>query len=1095
MGYVTVVSAQNVTLTFRQTSLEEIFTEITRQTGFTFAYSRPVIDPTAKVSVDVKNVELKQALDKLFAGTNIAYEISGKKVLLFSRQQTVDKRAAGKNNIVVTGVVTDALGALAGASVKVKGTNKAVVTDVDGRFSLDADAQGVLEVSFIGYSTKEVPIVGRTQVEVTMEEAAQALEEVVIVGYGTQVKKTMTGSVSVIKSDDMETSSKSTIAQALQWKAAGLRVNQISAQAGGGSKFRIRGEASTGAGNEPLIVIDGFPVAATSTLTSGNLYNGASGTTDNILESLNPDDIESISVLKDAASTAIYGARAGHGVILITTKRGAKKGNTVTYSGNVSIQTVAKQYEMLTPLQYMDMRNRQTYEEHLRTYGLSIYEGYTVPPGGDVPPYIPAYTTEEMKYNKGTDWVKEVSRTGSLHQHNLSVSGSSETGKYLVSGNYMNQEGIIKGNAASRFSVRANLDKDLSKYFSIGLTATYSQNKYDNVPLGDGEYEYAGVIRSAAMFNPTLSIRDVNGDYALDPVRSTSPNPVSLLDIEDVTTKDRILGNVYLIVKPFKDLEIKLQVGADRRFQDRSSYLPKTMLEGMRKDGEANIRKENSIDFLIDYTATYSKSFGDHKLKAMAGYAAQRFTGRRENLGNSHFKLDGFSYYNIGAGEYEKPWVGSGAWKSTILSYFGRINYDFLGRYLFEASIRADGASNFKPGRQWGYFPSVAAGWIISEEPFMKAANSWLSNLKVRASYGETGNYNVGNHVNDYFEVLTTGYQSVIGDKIVSGVATSDLGNEKLTWETTSELNIGLDVAFLKNRFSLTAEYFQREIRDLLSRQSLMSYFEVTEVYANAGITASKGFEITVNTVNVDRKDFSWHTTATLAHYEDRWKERSAYWKPASYQQADDYIRAWWSYESLGLWRPAVGESQPMHQPNLVPGGILIKDQNGDNKLSEEDMIYMGTSDPDLIFGFQNTFRYKQFDLNLYFYGEIGQTRGASYMEQWIDMYYGQNVTQYAYEAFNHNNLNATRPSFLRGSGNGYGSFYVKDVFYIRCGDIKLGYTIPIKKTIINKLYAYVDFSNLFVITNWTGLDPETDNNSFSYPNVRAYTLGINITF
>jgi TonB-linked SusC/RagA family outer membrane protein len=596
------------------------------------------------------------------------------------------------------------------------------------------------------------------------------------------------------------------------------------------------------------------------------------------------------------------------------------------------------------------------------------------------------------------------------------------------------------------------------------------------------------------MFNPTLPIRDVNGDYSLEPVRSTSPNPVSLLDVEDVTTKDRILGNAYLIIKPFKGLELKLQVGADRRFQDRSSYLPKTMLEGMRKDGEANIRKENSVDFLIDYTATYSKSFGDHNLKVLAGYAAQRFTGRRENLGNSNFKLDGFSYYNIGAGEYAKPWVGSGAWKSTILSYFGRVNYDFLSRYLFEASMRADGASNFKPGHQWGYFPSVALGWIISEEPFMQVTRNWLSNLKLRVSYGETGNYNVGNHVNDYFEVLTSGSQSVVGDQIVSGVTASDLGNEKLTWETTSELNIGLDIGFLKNRFSLTVEYFQREIRNLLSRQSLMSYFEVSEIYANAGITASRGFELTLNTVNFEHKDFSWHTTATLAHYEDRWKERSIYWKPASYQKVDDYIRAWWSYESLGLWQPERGERQPAHQPNLMPGKILLKDQDGDGNLTEQDMIYMGTSDPDLIFGFQNRFRYKRFDLNIYFYGEIGQTRGASYKEQWVEMYNGQNVTQYAYEAFSHNNQSATHPSFLRG-GYGYGDFYVKKVFYVRCGDIKLGYTIPVKKNIINNLYVYANVTNPFVITNWEGLDPETDNSTFSYPNVRAYTLGVNITF
>jgi TonB-linked SusC/RagA family outer membrane protein len=1093
MGIAVSASAQKVSLSFRQVPLENVLTEITKQTNITFAYSHPDIDPKTPVSIDVVDTELPQALEQLLAGMDVAYEVGKGKVFLFSKQQAT---AAVRNDSqekkeVVTGRVYDTQGEpLIGVSVAVQGRTIATLTDVDGAYSIQVPAGATqLRFSFIGFSDVLETVGARARIDVTLKEAITQLDEIVVVGYGTQNKKTMTGSVSVIRAEEVETGSKSTISQALQGKAAGLRVTQISAQAGGGSSLKIRGELSAGAGNDPLIVIDGFPINPTSSLGSGTIYSA--GTTDSYLESLNPDDIESISVLKDAASTAIYGARAGHGVILITTKRGSSDARTsINYSGNVSVQTIAQAYQMLDTQQYMYMRNMHKYENYLRENALGIYSNYSTPDTDVIPAFTPVYTYDQIKNIQGTDWMAEVSRTAAiLHQHNLSLSGGNATSRYLISGNYMNQEGIIKNNSASRLSFRANLDKDLSKYVSVGLTASYSQNTYNNVPLGDGQYENAGILTAAALFNPTIPIRNSNGDYSIDPNRATSPNPVSLLEIKDVTTKDRIIGSAYMIVKPMAGLEVKLQVGADRRFQDRSSYLPKTVLVGMRYNGMATIRKENVTDYLLDLTATYTKGIGEHHLKALAGYSTQQFNGRTESLQATDFVLDGFSYYNMGAGN-ERPQVGSGAWKNAFRSFFGRINYDYAGRYLFEATMRADGASNFAPGHQWGYFPSAAAGWVASEEPFMEFAKDWLYMLKLRGSYGETGNYNVGTHIQDYFGVQQAG---IIGDKIVTGVRATDLGNPDLTWETTVEMNFGIDIGFLKNRYSATIEYFQREIYDLLSWQNLMSYYEVPSIVANIGTTQSRGFEITLNAVHFDTKDFSWSTTATFSRYEDRWKERSPYWKPDySCEQQDAYIRSMYTTESLGILQ--VGQPAPAAQPSLVPGMVIIKDQNGDGLINNDDVVFKGSQDPDLIFGFNNTLRYKNFDFNIYFYGETGRSRYISYMEQWVDALNGQNATAYFFETFNSVNPNGTRPTVLSGS-SGFGDFYVKDIYFIRCANIKLGYTFPIKKTIINRLYAYLDVSNPFVITNWTGLDPETDNLNFPYPNVRAYTFGVNITF
>ena len=1080
--------AQKVTMHFQKVKLEKVFGEITRQTGLTVAYSQPTVNPKRVVSVDANQEELAVVLSRLFAGTGVVYEIGKQKIYLKSAQAQSSKQNGKKKT--VKGKVVDANGEpIIGASVKVNGMPIGTVTDVDGNYSLEGVPEGSsLDISYIGY--KHVNLNSdklEKHPSVTLEEDDKVLDEVVVVGYGTQTKKTLTGAVSTMDMKSVEPSTVTSISHALAGKAAGLRVNLQSAQPGGGAKFRIRGEASTGAGNDPLFVIDGFPVSSKSSLGSGNIYDA--GTTDNVLESLNPDDIESISVLKDAASTAIYGARAGHGVVLITTKRGSSGKPTVSYSASGSIQNIRANYDMLDAAQFMDMYNKQTYEKYLMQYGLGIYEGY-VKSSEKPTAYTPAYSNDQIKYVQGTDWLKEVTRLGYMQQHNVSINGGSDAMRYMASVNYMNQNGIVKNNGTNRFSMRFNFDYKFSKYVSVGVTSSYSQNKYDNVPLGDGENENSGILTAAVRANPALPIYDENGDYCIDPRRATVPNPVSLLDITDKTTKDHLMGTAFISIKPISDLELKVNLGADRRFQKRSNYLPKTTLEGQRNQGSAFISQEDSQDYLMELTATYSKKIKEHDIKVLGGYSFQKFTTAGLSSGNTEFLIDGFTYNNLGAGAAAKPSVGSWASKSSMGSYFGRLNYMYANRYLFEATLRADGASNFAPDHRWGFFPSVALGWVMSEEKFMEKTRSWLSNLKWRFSYGQTGNSNVGNHVTDAYAV---GYNSVIGGVEKKGVYASKLGNPLLTWETTSELNIGLDLGLFKDRVRLSAEYFNRRISDLLvSNKKLLSYHEINTIAANAGATKSQGVELTLNTVNISNKDFEWDSTVTLSHYNDRWDERPSDWKPEPYQKADDPIRAWWSYESEGLLQ--VGEKAPAAQADLLPGQVKIKDQNGDGVINDYDKVYVDNGDPKLIFGFNNSLRYKNFDFSIYFYGETGRKRGASYWEDWTQAAQGANVSSFVYNSFSSQNLTATDPSFLY-SAYGYGDFYVRKVSYIRCGNITLGYTLPLKNKLIRNCRIYADVNNPFVISNWTGLDPETDNGSYPYPNVTSYSLGINIKF
>lgn len=1088
LAYATGTYAQNtkISIELQNKSVKDVLKEIEKQSGLSFFFNNKHIDVNRRVSVSATQRNVSDILNDVFSGTGVTYSISDKMIVLSANPQQ-----AGK--VTVKGTVTDSEGnPFIGATVMEVGSNgNGVVTDIDGNFSLQVTDGSNLEISYIGYKTQRVKAVAGRPLNVRLVEDTELLDEVVVVGYGTQSKKSLTGAVGTMDMKEIETATVSSISHALGGKVAGLQVNLQSAQPGGAAKFRIRGEASTGAGNEPLIVIDGFPVNSSESLESGTVYKA--GNTDNLLESLNPDDIESISVLKDAASTAIYGARAGHGVILITTKRGKEGRAKVSYSASGSFQNIRANYDVLSAREYMEVENMQLKERWLKTNGMGIYEGY-LPKKDDPSDFKPKY--DLSKPIQGTDWLDEVTRTGYMHQHNLSINGGGERTKYMASFNYMKQEGVVKNNGTSRISARINLDQVINKYVNVGLTANYSQNRYDNVPLGDGDNENAGILVSAIRFNPTIPVRDDNGDYAVDPSRSQFPNPVSLLDITDETVKDRLMGTAFVILKPVKGLELKATLGADRRMQKRHNYLPKTTLTGAEKNGKANVYYQDATDYLMDLTATYSTIFKDkHHLKALVGYSYQQFNTESVNAGNEDFLMDSFLYHNLAAGNYAKPIVGSGAYKNSLGSYFARINYQYENRYLLEATLRADGAGNFDKDHRWGYFPSVSAGWVISEEKFMESTQNWLSNLKLRASFGQTGNSNIGNRIYTFYDMTNASYNYVFGSTLMNGVYASELGNPRLTWETTTEFNIGLDFGFLKDRIRLTAEYFNRRITDILIKDKPLPFYnEVNKIADNSGSTQSTGFELTLNTTNIRTKDFDWNTTLTLAHYNDRWRTRPDTWKPAAYEKADDNLKAKFGYKALGILKP--GEKAPKAQPDLLPGQMKLWDRDDNGTLDEKDQIYYGNDAPKIIYGFNNALRYKRFDFNLYFYGEAGRKVTSSYWEDWIDTNENsQNLSRYVYDSFSSENPNSTNPSILKGS-RGNGDFYLKSIYFIRCGSMTLGYNVPVKKSWgISNLRVYADVNNPFVITNWTGLDPETDTGTYSYPNVTSYSLGLNITF
>ena len=1097
-----------VNITNSRMTIGAFIEQVEQETGYMFVYNKREVDANRMVLLKAGSSSVADCLNRVFDGSGITYVFDDDYIVLTKRgdkQVLSIAQQVGKN---ITGVIVDETGLpIIGANIVEKGTTNGTVTDMDGKFSINVSSDNaILVVSYIGYVDQQFTVKNQKKWDIVLKEDLQSLDEVVVVGYGTQRKGNIATAVTTVKAETLQNRPVQTVGEALQGQVPGLMVTGKGAP-GEAPSLQLRGSAVLNADNStaPLVLVDGVPAD---------------------FNFLNPEDIESINVLKDAASAAIYGSRAANGVLLITTKRGKEGKPKVTYSGSATVQTMATKYEMLDAQDFMIQSNRWFKEKWMYDNKVGIYGGKNESEAGSA--YHPKYSDADIANPvNDTDWYDRITRTGFQTQHNISINGGTEYTKYLISGNFFNQKGIVKNNGMSRYTGRVNLDQKLSKYAKVGINLTVSRNTLDNVPLGAGQNEYASILVSAAQFSPLLSVKDENGDYSLNQQAAYIPNPVSLLEISDQTTKERFLATPFVEIKPINELTLKASFGIDRNYQRREVYMPKTTLYGEKADGRADIGQYDRSDYLLELTANYAKRLGDHNLNALVGYSFQRFTSKYLNAGNQGFLTDAFLFNNLGAGTYEKPWVGSSASKSEMASFFGRVNYTYKDRYLVTATLRADGASNFAKNNRWGYFPSVALGWRFTEENFARSLNldKVLSNGKLRLSYGQTGNSNIGDKSVTYYG---TGYNKVFGNKEYTGVYVSQIGNPDLKWETTTEWNVGLDLGFLNNRFNVTAEYFHKVVSDLLSSRSVLSYNEVGSIAANIGKTQSQGFELTINTKNFDTKDFSWNTDFTFSFYRDKWKERDENWSPNPYDMYNAPLRGYYMYLSDGLIQP--GE-EVSWMPGALPGQVKLKDIDGyaynedgtyktdkhgiplrtgkpDGKIDYADAVFKGCSDPGYLLGLNNTFRYKNFDLNVYFYGQLDLLKSGSYKDYWIvgsgtmtgvnNLYRGYNMPTSAKEVWSHDNTSGKMPGYFQYMSNyGYGDYFLEKSWFIRCRNITLGYTLPVKsaKKLVSNVRIYADVNNLFTITPYDGLDVETDDSYWAYPNVRSFSIGLDITF
>lgn len=1118
--------SQKITLSEKNAPLEKIFEKIEKQTGFTFAYTGTLLSKVKKVSIEIANASLEQALILCFNDQPFTYVIIEKTIVIKPKEEEPEQvLAVLPVEKEIKGIVTDENGKpLPEASVKVKGTDRGTTTDANGNFTIQLpDNGGVLVISYVGYEPVEKAVSKSGTMNFTLKPKESRIEEVVIIGYGTSKRKDLTGAVSSVKAKDLVISSGPEIGNMLKGKVAGLTIRQNSAQPGGGLDILVRGAGSVNASNAPLLVVDGFPITDLQQPGSGGRYQAG---TQSILNSFNPNDIESIEVLKDASATSIYGSRAANGVILITSKRGSEGRLNVQYSNNFSVQKYTNPFDVLPLNEWMQVRNEAgqdqwDFDNGVMPYGTKTRAEAEANPVNGL--YRKLYTQNAINnVGRGTDWFELVTRDGATAQHNISLSGGTKYTKYLLSGNLYDQKGIIKNSGFKRYSIRANIDQEINKYVKVGLNLTASRIDNLNAQLGGDQYENSGIIRAAIQQGPHITAKEDDGSYPLNPQLALQPNPYSLLTITDEGRIERMLASFFVDITPIKDLTIKLKAGMDRGYSKRQSYIPTTTLHGALEQGRAFVSNTDKDDYLLEATANYTKTLAaSHKFDILAGVSQQKFINSFSSSGATGFITDAFLWNNLGAGSVQLPGSSTGS-KNLIASYFGRLNYSYQGKYLFTATVRTDGSSVFAANNKWGTFPSAAVAWNVAEEPFFSTLKKTVSQLKFRLSYGQTGNATINSNAFAAYSAYPAWLSG--NDARLIGVSLSRLENPDLKWETTTGINFGLDFSLFNGKVDGSVEIFNNEISDLLATKSLNSYHQINTIIANVGKTQSRGYEVTINTRNIQTSSFQWRTLFALSHFKDNWKERAPDWKPNIYESENDPIRALYSRLADGILQ--TGEPVPASQPQLKPGMIKVRDIDGfaldgsgnpavdangrfiktgkpDGKIDDADTKLLGTVDPSLMTGITNIFTYKNFTLNFDFNALFGRRiADPNYVAYGFSAYgiyaNGYNGLRTVKERWTPQNPSTKHPSSFWGfSPYGVGDFFLQDAWYIRLQNVSLGYDIPRKilKNIFSSVRVHVDAQNLFVISPYTGVDPETDSYTAAYPYIRTFTIGLNVNF
>ena len=1038
----------------------------------------------------------------------------------------------------VSGTVLDSSGEpLIGVNVMEKGTKLGCTTNIDGVYTIKVSGpKSVLVFSYVGMDTQEVPVNGRSNIEVTMKDSSLALEEVVVVGYGTQKKSDLTGSVASLSEDQMKQTIVTNADQMLQGKVAGVQVTQNSGAPGGATSIRIRGASSLNSSNEPLYVIDGVPMSgAASSIGGFDWAGGTNGqTTVNPLAAIAPSDIVSIDVLKDASACAIYGAAGANGVVIVTTRRGSAGHTNITYDGYVAWQQTAKRLDM------MDLRQYAQYQQSLYAEGIINDSNFDK-----------TYSDISL-LGPGTDWQDEIFRTAFMHSHQVGVNGGNDKVTYAISAGFMNQEGIIIGSDFNRFNTRLNIDNNFTKWLKVGASLAYTRTN-ERITRNDGS---DGVIMQSMTMMPSVPVRDFDGKWAgPSTVNGSSQwNPVALaMQTNNTLLRQRVMGNFYADASFLKYFTFRAEFAFDASQNRNKSYIPRYQFGVVSNDINQMMQREEHSWFWMhkDYL-TYHQTFVEkHDLTVMAGFEASKSTWEGTQLIKKNFTTD---LINVMTEDGE--FVTNSGWKdaASSASFFGRVNYSFDSRYLLTATMRADGSSKFGPSNKWGYFPSVAAAWRISQEKWMEKAE-WLNNLKLRLGYGQVGNSNID----------TYRYASAMMSMLTPhGTAyfPQNLSNPNLKWESSEQFNAGIDFAAFNNRVEFTIDVYKKQTKDLLmqvftpSHIASNDYQTILNPYANIGKTQNIGVDVQINVRPVVTRDFFWLSSITMSHNKNKVVALNDdsqvlygsidWWAPfqtATMFKVGQPMGVFYGYQTEGLFAneadilthaTQTGGSEPYankidRESGAWVGDIKFVDQNGDGIINDADQVVIGNPNPILTYGWTNTFTWREWELNIGLTGQFGGDilNWARYKTEGLTSIWDNqdarvlNRAQYGMydpsgsktDISNLYLLNGSNglPRFSNLDGNGNNRMsdrWIEDGTYLRIQNLSLAYNLPQKwgkKVGLQMAKLYFNVQNVYTFTKYTGYDPEIGAYNQSsllqnidrgrYPTPRTFTIGLNLSF
>lgn len=968
-----------------------------------------------------------------------------------------------------SGVVKDATGGpIIGATVLEKGTTNGTITDIDGHFSFKVKPGAVIEISYIGYVTQTLP--AGPNMNVTLQEDSETLDEVVVVGYGVQKKSDVTGSVTSVPKERLDRLPVTNVLQAVQGATAGVTITQSSSIPGDAPSALVRGQNSINANSGPYIVVDGVPINK----TGGSLNDIA------------PSDIESMEILKDASATAIYGTNGANGVILITTKHGKSGKPTIKYSGYVGFEDFSHKLDFCNGEQII-----QRYKDYV-----------AINPGESMYSENVKYANEADNYAAGkqTDWIYDVaSQTGIITDHNISINGGAEKVRYYVSADYLNQKGVLKGYDYKRYSLRTNIDMEVTDYLKVGTNTYIASHNRDG-----GRVNFL----NAEAMSPWGKMYEEDGSYCIYPMYSEQlwSNPMIGTTKQAERRQWNISINGYAemdfgkIWAPLKGLTYKFNGGFSYAPKRESTY---TGAAANDLNGTGKIFNSETQTYTIENIVTYARDIQKHHFDLTALYAASRKKYTESTAQGQKFINDDLGFNNIGSAETAS--VGSYTDLYTTVSQMGRLNYSFDSRYLFTFTVRRDGSSVFGKNNKYGTFPSVALGWNIANESFMEKTSDWLNNLKLRLSYGKAGNEAIG--VYQTLVKLNSSKFASGGNAVVGLYPNSRMGNADLSWETTKTFNVGIDFSVFNNRINGNLDVYTSKTTGLLLKRNLPKMSGFSDVYANMGETQNRGIELTINSKNIVTKDFTWGSSLVFSWNKNEIKDLYGDGK-------DDLGNRWfigqpigviYDYDMVGIWQEdeiARGDHKNW-DPVAEAGDVKLADLNGDGQINDEDRHVKGQTTPKWIGGLTNTFTYKNFSLSVFIQTTQGLMKNNRLIGMAGDEMGRRNTTTEIGYWTPENQSNQWRS--LRKQSNKHGYGFAEDASFTRVKDITLSYVFPekwMKRVGLGGLTIYATGRNLFTFTDWIGWDPETrqdprgsDNWEDNYPMTKSYTFGINLTF